>query len=577
MIDSRQTPRPTSHDRAEAGWTRNRLRSIPRNLRRHPVLAGTLLVGLAYAVADQGWRQSLEVMLVYSLGSCLLALFCQRASRAHWLFLLWNLTFVVDLGFKAFVRTIYQAAPDAPQVIEGLSNTNGSESTEFLLHYWMVLGSFALPLLAFLALLVFATRPVPWTMPRGRRGVVAVCLAFTLLHLHPTVRRANPIVFWTVQAATIEEFRANVETLDDKRAQARRDLARWAPAYAGPEQHTVGLVIGESTNRWNWQLYGYGRETTPALAGLEPELLVLRDVISAAPSTVSSLRYMLTPRTLDKPDGDERLPSVLMLARAAGYKVFWISNQHDLYITQRFAREADQVTMLNTGETGSSPDDTRSLDERVLPAWQAALDDPAPSKLIVAHLIGAHAHYDLRSPADMHLFEHRRDAVDQALAQRGRPDWVREKRAQYDDAMRYQDRVISDLLGRFRAAVADGSGAWLYTSDHGEEVGHTRDFTGHAPDEPGQVIPLLVWHPGCCSEAQKKQIESRPFQTDVLDWTLLDLLHIQTRIDSPTDRVLRDGYRPRERRLHDGTSYASESPDLSRPSALRRSAGIGAG
>lgn len=547
-------------------------RRIARRMRRHPVLAGTLLVGCGYALMNQSWVHSLEVMLVYSLGACLLALLSQHRSRGLWLFRFWNIAFMVDLGVKAFMLAVYKSPPDAPQIIEGLSNTTSGESTEFLLNYWQLIGSFTLQLSTLLGLMFYATRPAPWRISSSRKGVLAVCLAFALMHLNPAVRRANPIVFWTVQAATIEEFRANVETLHSKRTLARSQLREWAPSYHGPKQHTLGLVIGESTNRWNWQMYGYARETSPELMKQADELLIFRDVLSAASTTVTSLRHMLTPRSIGSRENDESLPSVLMLARAAGYKVFWISNQHDLYITTRFAEEADVMRLLNEGGANTGINQSRSLDERLLPAWQEALDDPAPLKLIIAHMLGGHAHYDLRSPADYAYFEDSEDDVDRELTAQGRPQWVRQKRDQYDEAMRYQDGVISQLLVRLRARVGPGnSAAWLYTADHGEEVGHTRNFAGHAPDEAGQVVPLLLWRSNPQPGPDKNTLENRAFQTDVLDWTLLDLMHIQTTRTPPDGSLLHADYHPRPRFLHDGTPYVpSELEQISRTRVAKK-------
>lgn len=525
---------------------------------RFPALTGSLLVACGYALMEQGWRTTAEATLVYGLVAYMLAALGRESVRGGWLSSAWNLAFVVDLGIKAFLTTVYKSPPDSTLFIEGVSNTNSDESTEFLMNYWQLLGTYTLQLLVLLGLLVLATRPVRGIRPSGRKPVYAAAMIFALLHLDPAIRRANPLVFWPVQAATIEEFRANVDTLRDKRALALAQLPQWNPQYAGPTQHTVGLVIGESTNRWDWQLYGYARPTTPELLQRQGELLVFRDVISAAASTVSALRYMLTPRTLQQPSGDEELPSVLMLARAAGYKVFWISNQHDRYITTRFAEEADEMHLLNKGGVATGVGDSRSLDERLLPAWKEALADPAPRKLIIAHLLGAHAHYDLRSPEGFQQFESSEDEVDDALTARGRPDWVRVKRDQYDDAMRYQDWVISQLLDTFRDATGTSSAAWLYTSDHGEEVGHTRNFTGHSPDEAGQVVPLLVWRSAGVSADDKRALESRPFQTDVLDWTLLSLMHVRTTHDQPQNLVMAPTYRPHPRRLNDGSLYRPE-------------------
>ena len=554
MCQSEETTAPsgkTTDTGRKSNW-RAALLACAGALRRHPAMTGTLLVACGYGLMNLGWRDTAEAALVYCLGAHILGVLGRKSPSSRWLPLAWNLAFVVDLGVKAFLMTVYKSRPDAALVIEAISNTNSDESAEFLMNYWRLLGTYTLQLSVLLVLLFVATRPDPGHRSSRRRGVIVATAVFALLHLHPGVRRANPLVFWPVQAATVEEFRANVDTLRTKRENALASLGEWVPTYDGPDKHTVGLVIGESTNRWNWQLYGYRRNTTPELVKqADDKLVVFRDVLSAASSTVSSFRQMLTPRTIQDPRNEEALPSVLMLARAAGYKIFWISNQHDRYISTRFAEEADVQHMLNKGGTVAE----RNLDERILPEWKAALEDPAPRKLIIAHLMGAHAHYDLRCPDHLRHFEESVDDVDRDLEAKDRPEWVRLKRDQYDDAMLYQDWVISRLLSDFKDAVGSGSSAWLYTSDHAEEVGHTRNFTGHSPDEAGQVIPFMLWTPEAFSPERKAELERRPYQTDVLDWTLLDLLKVRTRQDRPEHLLLADTYRAHERRLHDGSVY----------------------
>ena len=128
----------------------------------------------------------------------------------------------------------------------------------------------------------------------------------------------------------------------------------------------------------------------------------------------------------------------IALARAAGYKVWWMSNHDDLAIEQEHARLADVVDMVNRtpGRAGAS------LDGELLDCLQEALDDPAERKLIVLHLMGAHPHYRLRFPRGENPFDDNADAVDAQLAGQGRPAWVRRFRHEYDAALLYHDFVV---------------------------------------------------------------------------------------------------------------------------------------
>jgi len=84
-------------------------------------------------------------------------------------------------------------------------------------------------------------------------------------------------------------------------------------------------------------------------------------------------------------------------------------------------------------------------------------------------------------------------------------------------------------------------------SDHGQDVGHTRNHAGHAENLPGYEVPMLLWTPQAVSASTRAELSARPYQSDVLDWTLLDLLDIGIRDEQPWNSVISPSYRPRER------------------------------
>lgn len=529
--------------------------------RRHHVAAGTLVLAVAYLLGDVGWRETGKAALVYALGAYALSAPWLPASAALLLTGVWRLGFVADLGVRALLLAVYHTRPDTVLVVDAVANTTSEESAEFLMQYWRLLLLYGAGALLLGLLLTLIDRRYPRAHLPSPVSAVVVALLFAGLHFNPTFRKSNPLYFWPSQLAQVQAFQQNIERLRADRERAQASLPDWAPVYTGAQaRHTVGIVIGESTTRWNWQLYGYTRATTPELshaAASDPRLSVFRDVIAATSGTVSSFRYMLTPLALDEPLDDEAAPSVLMLARAAGYKVFWISNQHDRYINPRFAEEADVQKLLNVG--GKRGD--RRLDEALIPEWQAALRDPAPRKLIIAHLLGAHPHYELRYPKAYSHYVGVQDEVSRKLADQGRMPWIRVQRDQYDNAMRYQDHVIATLLRDFQRQ-AGTSAAFLFTSDHGQDVGHMRNFAGHSTDMPGMVVPLLLWRND--APPATPALQMRAFQNDVLDWTLLDLLDVQTRRDRPELSLIDPAFAPRVRRVQSGNAApgATDPEDL---------------
>ena len=117
------------------------------------------------------------------------------------------------------------------------------------------------------------------------------------------------------------------------------------------EPRTVVFVLGESVTRSNFSITGYPRKTTPELDSMGDELTWFPDVVSADPSTGPSISKILTPATIKDPDLWLTKPDVLLMARKAGYKTFWLSNQStdaNGHISI-FASHADVTLLANKG------------------------------------------------------------------------------------------------------------------------------------------------------------------------------------------------------------------------------------
>ena len=109
--------------------------------------------------------------------------------------------------------------------------------------------------------------------------------------------------------------------------------------------------------------------------------------------------------------------------------------------------------------------------------------------------------------------------------------------------MQYQDSVVSRTLQMTRASGAPSQyRAWMYLSDHGQEVGHSSDRVGHSPmTESGYRIPTVVWR----SEKDphhESQVVQRPFRADWMAWTLVDLLDLQWAGQQDSRNVLSKAY-----------------------------------
>ncbi len=462
----------------------------------------------------------------------------------------WAMAFVADAALRAYLFSTYQAAPDSSLVLGAMANTSAGESAEYLSMHWRpVLAALVPVAVAGLLLAYFlwpsaarggatGTRALRTRWGIGLLGLAL--LASSVAYASKPWRRLHPALHWADWSRSVQEQRAVWADGAVARRAALERAAAAQPVLLSQEPATVVLVVSESINRDNLGLYGYARATTPRLsaqrAALAERLIVLRNAWSADPATLAALAnlFQFGERSSKNP------MHVLALARAAGYRVWWIGNQDDIAVEQTHAGLADELRLINRkpGRSSLSPDSD------VLQPMRVALADPHPRKLIVVHLMGAHPHYHLRYPEGRNPFDGRADAVERELESKGRPAWLRQLRNEYDAAVLNHDLLVSELLDLTRASEKAGTyRAWMFLSDHGQEVAHERDHAGHSPGTAaGYRIPALVWH-NQASRLMPADLERRPFRADWGSWTLTDLLRIQWRADEPSRNVLNNDYR----------------------------------
>ncbi len=441
---------------------------------------------------------------------------------------------IADIVFQVTLRQTFGVQQDDVLVVQALLNTNVEEASGFISQYRRHVGLYVVFSVLFLAAywrwFVVPGRDFSGSCSgRERRKKIIIASIFSLLllaiHSNSSLRKANPLFY----------FYYNYQNSSREIEQARllkEELARGktSPALAsmhllqGVDRKTVVLVIGESDTRNNWSLYGYGRRTTPELEKLRDQLLVFQDVLAADGATVGSTTKMLTSATGGNPDIWKSSPTIMAIARHLGFKVFWIANQgtENRGVIPILAAQANTTIFTNKGmDRGES-----SFDEVLLAPYRSALTDPAKKKLIIVHLLGAHPAYNFRYPKKFAVFEKiNDDPVAEGLKQAGRAPWAILLRNTYDCAILYEDHNLSELL-RSLMARREADAAWLYIADHGQDVVHNSDYSGHNYRVKEQwEVPLLVWRSQTkTADIAKSTLVTRPYQADVLDHTILGLL-----------------------------------------------------
>jgi heptose-I-phosphate ethanolaminephosphotransferase len=400
-------------------------------------------------------------------------------------------------------------------VIFIIFETNISEAGEYLSQYFN-LGLIALLSLYTLVAFWLWKRLRPVYLPRPNASALAALLllinfgypyvpclwsdfsvAAGTRKLH---KRMEPAVPWQLVSGYLQyqDQLANVQKLLQDNA-ALPPLANLKDA-SGDMPRTLVLVIGESTTSQRMSLYGYPRKTTPHLDALQAagSLSVFDNVITTRPYTIEILQQALTFANEKQPDRFPSEPTLMNLMKQAGYKTYWITNQQTMTrrntLLTTFSQQADEAYYLNNNRSQN----TRQYDEVVLTPFAKVLQEDAPKKFIVVHLLGTHSQYALRYPAQYEKFTDRHQVP---------PELSDDRLAiynSYDNAVLYNDFVLSRLIETFSANKDNGF--LLYFSDHGEEVfaDPSHQILGRnegAPTRDMYAVPFILWRSPVWQEA----------------------------------------------------------------------------
>lgn len=489
--------------------------------------------------------------ILYGFGlSALLTVFFSNRIASYVMRFVWIVS-CIDIGIRGFLRLYFGITPGAIEIFSTLFGTSEHESAEFFISQWRIFAFVIGIVITVLLLTWFAEKKLlgyfspTIDKPRSAKIVsIVFFLLFCLALFNPAMRANNNFLYWAMsyhdyhaRMAELESFKKSMVIFPEQLNQIH---------YFGEDKRTIVFIIGESLTTNNMSLYHYSRQTNPLLEKRKSDLLIFNDVISGGFITAAAIPKLLTAANLQYEDGWKSSPSVLMQAKAVGYKTFWISNQLTFDgVVSAISHQADVQNFDNYGNDISES----TFDEVLFPDIKKALQDPSPKKLIIVHLLGSHMHYDLRYPKTYRHFDGKDDVVAQHLKQAGRPDWVISARNQYDNSVLYNDMVIDHILNQLQKHVKQTPAALAYLSDHGQEVGDDRDYTGHsAVDKAGWEIPLIFWSNQPFA-LNKQVLADRPYQTDRFDSTLLDLLKINSPYYKAEDDILSPNFIVKERNI----------------------------
>lgn len=313
----------------------------------------------------------------------------------------------------------------------------------------------------------------------------------------------------------------------------------------------VVYILGESTTRNHMGIYGYHLQTTPYLSSLEKtgDLVKFTDVISPNGHTMEVLEKLFTFYRQGAKGKWYEYTDLFSILNQAGYYTTWLSNQESSGIYGNngrfYAERCKSNSFVCIRDTKS--DFTEPYDEHLLPLLDQTLKQTKPKRFIVLHLMGTHVEYENRYPKTFKTFS--------TNVEQGENNKIKETKAAYDTAVRYNDSIVNAIINRFK----DKNALIIYTSDHGEDVMEiNKKIAGHGDIDINNhkvEIPMLVY----MSKTFQKNypyITNRirlsahhPFMTDDMIHSILDLMEIQTKEYRPSLSIFNKQFNYKRKRI----------------------------
>lgn len=316
----------------------------------------------------------------------------------------------------------------------------------------------------------------------------------------------------------------------------------------------IVFVVGESLNKHHMELYGYELPTTPHLSKLESEgfLYKYKDVITSSIETYLSLNNMFSFMDNDPENiGQEWYKKGLLpdIMKKAGYYTYWISNQEGPLLSNDicdfvYSRENAVASEVRDG----------FYDENLFPVLDSVMkNDTHAKRFFVIHLWGSHFSYKLRYPAKYGRFSPNEILLGKTMEQK-------QTVAEYDNSVLYNDYIVSSIIERF----SNEETILFYLSDHGEDVYDFRDYVGRSTEMLDRYvleIPMLVYMSDsfkCEHPDEYKDVSSsldRPYESDDIIHTLLDVSDIETPFYDATKSILSSSFDASRKRYVYGKDY----------------------
>lgn len=317
----------------------------------------------------------------------------------------------------------------------------------------------------------------------------------------------------------------------------------------------VVFILGEATSRNHMQLYGYNLPTTPKLSARK-DIHVFSDVISPHAVTIYVMHKIFTFYRYGMPGEWFTYTSLFRILKEAGCHTAWMSNQEfqiggeavRLYSVQCDSAEFTEKHRVEY-------DKGKFYDGALLEYVDEAMKSRQPENFYLIHLMGTHVRYIRRYPPEYEKFSANDEAGLEGISRS-----QKQTRAEYDNAVLYNDFVVDEIIKRFENENA----IVIYVSDHGEEVCDIAATFGHHDgiiDRNMIEIPMIIWTSQKFRqsylelEARIASSVNRPYMTDDMIHTVLDIMGIETPEYDSSKSVINPKFDSSRKRIYAGMQY----------------------
>lgn len=335
----------------------------------------------------------------------------------------------------------------------------------------------------------------------------------------------------------------------------------------------IVLIIGESFNRHHSSLYGYSLCTNPLLTE-ESNLFVFDDVISPYNVTTHCFKYFMSFASVGGPFEWCETPLFPLFFKKTGYNVIFYSNQ---FLPSKELSHYEESSgfmchpqilpqLFSSVNSTWHPFDLDLVDQ--YKKEQAEMESDSLN-LIIFHLNGQHLPAGDKYPLEEAFF---------SIEDINRDDLsISEKKvvADYDNACRYNDKVVSSIIDLYR----DRDAIIIYFADHGEEINDFRSKVGRSFDfdDMGAYgikcqldIPFMIFLTNKYIDTHSEIYEAvqrsvhRPFMIDDLPHLLLGLAGIETSWYDEKKNLISPSFEVNKKRVIHATDicYDEKTKDL---------------